>query len=183
MVEKTLIVYATKTGINREAANIIADTLRTTYNMDVTLSDLKISPLDPMPFQNVIVGSGVEGTTVYSEPVDFLEKDFGGKKVAIFFCCEDYENPRMQSTEDNLKKVLVLNTSLKPIDVAAFGGCMRKQGMSMMDDLNRDRVREWAIELGKKFNPSKKEYDSYRKTWFEIDPMTGQRKIPWTLAM
>ena len=84
--------------------------------------------------------------------MDFLEKDFEGRNVALYFCCEDEENPKALSTEDNLKKALAKNKSLKPIDVAAFGGCMIRQGRPVMDDLNMDRVREWAIELGKKFN-------------------------------
>ena len=152
MTGKTLIVYSTKTGINAEAAHAIADALKTTYNMDVTVVDLKNGPPDITPFQNIIVGGGVRSTSVYDEAVDFLEKNFEDKNVALYFCCEDEENPKMQSTEDNTKKVLAKNKSLKPIDVAAFGGCMITQGRAVMDDLNMNRVRDWAIELGKKFN-------------------------------
>lgn len=50
------------------------------------------------------------------------------------------------------KKLLAKNKSLKPIDVAAFGGCMISQNRTVMDDLNMAKVKEWAIELGKKFN-------------------------------
>ena len=152
MIGKTLIVYSTKTGINAEAAHAIADVFKTTYNMDVAVVDLKNGSPDITPFQNIIVGGGVKSTSVYGEAVDFLEKDFGGRNVAVYFCCEDEENPKKQSTEDNTRKALAKNKSLRPVDVAAFGGCMITQGRPVMDELNMNRVRDWAIELGKKFN-------------------------------
>ncbi|MGD0451592.1 MAG: DUF5752 family protein [Candidatus Bathyarchaeia archaeon] len=152
MTERTLIVYSTKTGINAQAARVIADTLKTTYNTDVTVVDLQNGPPDITPYQNIIVGGGVKSTSVYDEAVDFLEKNFEDKKVALYFCCEDAENPKAQSTADNTKKVLAKNKSLKPIDVTAFGGCLLKQGKAVMDNLNMNRVRDWAIDLGKKLN-------------------------------
>ncbi len=152
MTGKTLIAYSTKTGINESAAQTIANTLRTTYSMDVTVVDLKKGQPDIKPFQNIVVGGGVDRTSVYNEAVDFLDKNFEGKNVAIYVSCEDYENPEAQSTEDNIKKLLAKNMSLKPIDVAAFGGCSIKQGRPVMDDLNVGRIKTWAIELGKKFN-------------------------------
>ncbi len=155
MTKKTLIAYSTKTGINAHAANAIADALKTTYSMDVTVVDLKNGPPDIAPFQNIIVGGGVDRTSVYNEAVDFLEKDFWGKNVAVYFCCQDEENPRAQNTEDNKQKVLTKNEALKPIDVVAFGGCRLSQEGPIMDELNMNRVKEWAIELGTKFNAVK----------------------------
>jgi menaquinone-dependent protoporphyrinogen IX oxidase len=152
MSGKILVAYSTKTGINEQAAKVIADAFKTTYKTDVTVVDLKAGSPDITAFQNIIVGGGVKSTSVYNEAVDFLEKDFGGRKVALYFCCEDQENPKEQSTEDNSKKVLAKNKSLKLIDVAAFGGCMLREGRPVMDDLNMNRVKEWAIELGRKFN-------------------------------
>jgi len=152
MIGNTLIVYSTKTGINAEAAHAIADVFKTTYKMDVAVRDLKNGSPDITSFQNIIVGGGVKSTSVYGEAVDFLEKDFGDRSVAVYFCCEDEKNPKTKSTEDNTRKALAKNKSLKLIDVAAFGGCMITQGRPVMDELNMNRVRVWAIELGKKFN-------------------------------
>jgi menaquinone-dependent protoporphyrinogen IX oxidase len=152
MTGKILIVYSTKSGVNAQAADVIADALKTTYNMDVTIADLKNGSPDITPYQNIIVGGGVKSTSVYNEAVDFLAKDFTGRNVALYFCCEDEETPKTLSTEDNTKKALAKNTSLKPIDTTAFGGCMIRQGRAVMDDLNMTRIREWSIELGKKFN-------------------------------
>ena len=152
MTGKTLIVFSTIRGLNDEAAHVIADVLKTTYNMDVTVADLGKGPPDITPFQNIIVGGGGGGNSVYDEAVDFLEKDFEGKNVALYFLCEGGENPKAESTEANQKKLLAKNKSLKPIDVAAFGGCQISQNRLVMDDLNTAKVKEWAIELGKKLN-------------------------------
>ena len=152
MTGKTLIVFSTIRGLNDEVAHIIADVLKTTYNMDVTVADLGKGPPDITPFQNIIVGGGGGGKNVYNEAVDFLEKDFEGRNVALYFLCEGGENPNAESTEANQKKLLAKNKSLKPIDVAAFGGCLISQNRMVMDDQNMDRVKEWAIELGKKLN-------------------------------
>jgi len=151
MTGKTLIVYSTKTGINADVAHTIADTLETKYRMNVTVADLKDGQPDIAPFQNIIVGGGVKSTSVFGEAVDFLEKNFEGKNVALYFSCEDWENPTAKSTEDNSRKVLAKNKLLVPISVAAFGGCMIRQGKASMDELNMNRARDWAIELGKKF--------------------------------
>jgi len=153
MAGKTLIVYASKSGANSEAANAIADALKTTYGMDITVADLKNGSPDITPFQNIIVGSGIRATSVYKEAVDFLGRDFGDRKVALYFCCGGGGDPktRNQSAEDNSKKALAKNKSLKPIDVVAFGGRMKILGRVVWDNRDMNKVREWAIELGKKF--------------------------------
>jgi menaquinone-dependent protoporphyrinogen IX oxidase len=152
MTGKTLIVFSTISGLNDEVAHVIADVLKTTYNVDVTVADLRKGSPDITPFQNIIVGGGGGGNRVYNEAVDFLEKDFEGRNVAIYFLCEGGENPKAESTEANQKKLLAKNKFVKPIDVAAFGGCMISQNRLVMDDPNTAMVKEWAIELGKKFN-------------------------------
>jgi len=152
MTGKTLIVFSTTRGLNDEVAHVIADVLKTSYNMDVTVADLRKGPTDITPFQSIIVGGGGGGNTVYKEAVDFLEKDFEGRNVALYFLCEGGENPKAENTDANQKKLLAKNKSLKPIAVAAFGGCMISQNSLVMDDQNTAKVKEWAIELGKKFN-------------------------------
>jgi menaquinone-dependent protoporphyrinogen IX oxidase len=152
MTGKTLIVFSTISGLNDEVAHIIADVLKTTYNMDTIVADLRQGQPDITPFQNIIVGGGDSGKNVYNEAVDFLEKDFEGKNVALYFCCEGGENPKPEVTEAHQKNLLTKNKTLKIIDVAAFGGCMIRQGRTFMDDLNMAKVKEWTIELGKKFN-------------------------------
>jgi menaquinone-dependent protoporphyrinogen IX oxidase len=83
MTGKTLIVFSTVRGLNDEAAHVIADVLKTTYNMDVTVADLGKGSPEITLFQNIIVGGGGGRNSVYNEAVDFLEKDFGGRNVAL----------------------------------------------------------------------------------------------------
>jgi menaquinone-dependent protoporphyrinogen IX oxidase len=169
MTEKTLIVFSTIRGLNDEVAHIVADVLKTTYDMDVTVADLRKGSPDITPFQNIIVGGGGGGNSVYNEAVDFLEKDFEGRNVALYFLCEGGENPKAESTEANQKKLLAKNKSLKPIDVAAFGGCMISQNRLVMDDPNTAMVKEWAIELGKKFNNLSQPLNLLKTVPFEND--------------
>jgi uncharacterized protein YegP (UPF0339 family)/menaquinone-dependent protoporphyrinogen IX oxidase len=151
MSEKTLIVYSTKTGINSDAAHTMAEVLEKTYDMEVTVADLKDGKPDIAPYKNIIVGGGVDNKSVYGDAVDFLGETFDGKSVALYFSCEDSETPKEQSTKENSERVLVKNVNLKPVDAAGFGGCVIKQGKPAMDDLNVFRVKEWAVEVGKKF--------------------------------
>jgi len=152
MTGKTLIVFSTIRGLNDEVAHVIADVLRTTYNMNVTVADLGKGSPDITPFQNIIVGGGGGGNGVYNEAVDFLDNDFEGKNVALYFLCEGGENPKTEDTEANQKKLLSKNKSLKPIAVGGFGGCLISQNRLVMNDPNTAMVKEWTIELGKKFN-------------------------------
>ena len=168
MTGKTLIVFSTISGLNEEVAHAIAESLKTTYNMDATLADLRKGSPDITPFQNIIVGGG-GGNSVYSEAVDFMEKDFEGKNVALYFCCENKEDAKALNTEANQKKLLTKNKSLKPIDVAGFGGCMISQNRTIMDDLNMGRVTEWAIELGKKLNTQSPPLNLINTVPFEKD--------------
>jgi len=118
----------------------------------VTVADFNDGQPDITPFQNFIVGGGVDRTSVYPQAVDFLGKDFGDRKGALFFTCEDFETPEEQSTEDNARKALAQNSSLKPVDVAGFGGCVAMENKPSMDLINVNRVKEWAVDLGKKFS-------------------------------
>jgi uncharacterized protein YegP (UPF0339 family)/menaquinone-dependent protoporphyrinogen IX oxidase len=152
MIGKTLITYATKTGINAQVANIIAEVLKTDYaTTDITIIDLKNESPDVTSYKNIIVGGGVDNSKVYDEAVDFLGKNFEGKNVALYFSCEGWENPRVENTENNTEKVLSKNSTLKPIAVGAFGGCVIKNGEPVIDEQNKERVRDWSVKLGKMF--------------------------------
>ena len=123
MTGKTLIVFSTIRGLNDEAAHVIADVLKATYSMDVTVEDLGKGPLDITPFQNIIVGGGGGGKNVYDEAVDFLAKDFGGKNVALYFLCEGGETPKagvLKPTKKNYcpKTRLSSLSTLLPLEAA-----------------------------------------------------------------
>lgn len=83
---KTLVTYATKGGITKEAASEIVTVLREKHKLKTDLVDLRKNPSpDIAQYGNIIVGSGVRMQRVYKEALKFLkENNFEGKKVALF---------------------------------------------------------------------------------------------------
>lgn len=58
---KTLIAYETKGGATEESAYKIADTLCSTYGLEVDIADLKEQKVpDLAQYQNIVIGGGVE---------------------------------------------------------------------------------------------------------------------------
>jgi len=154
--KKTLIAYETKQGVTEESARKIADVLRTKYNLEVDLVDLKKQGLpDLAPYGNVIVGGGVRGGKVYGKTMKFLENDLTGKKVAFFVSSswagtpkkESYDSAKARFVEKNLAKYPKIN----PVSTEAFGGRIRIMGKLMLDNTDMTKVEAWAEDLGKKF--------------------------------
>jgi menaquinone-dependent protoporphyrinogen IX oxidase len=76
---KTLVVYITKGGATREAANLIAKTLREKSGLEVDVVDLERQPRpDLTPYRNIVVGGGVRTGGVYGKAVEFMKQDFTG---------------------------------------------------------------------------------------------------------
>jgi menaquinone-dependent protoporphyrinogen oxidase len=151
---KTLIAYQTKIGATEEAARKIADTLRSKYQLEVDLVDLKKQNApDLKPYQNIIVGGGVRGGRIYGETLKFLKNDFSGKQVAFFVCCSwagtpgSYQNAKTKFVEKTLTKYPNIN----PVSTEAFGGRIRYFGKTMLDNTDLVKVEAWAETLGKKF--------------------------------
>jgi menaquinone-dependent protoporphyrinogen oxidase len=151
---KTLIAYQTKGGATEEAARKIAETLRSKFQFEVDLVDLKEQkPLELNQYQNVIVGGGVRAGRIYGKALKFLENDFTGKKVAFFVSSSwagtpgSYENARAKFIEKTLVKYPKINT----VGTEAFGGRIRYFGKTMLDNTDLAKVEVWAEELGKKF--------------------------------
>ncbi len=151
---KTLIAFETKGGATEEAARKIADVLRSKYQLEVDLVDLKKQKVpDLTQYQSVIVGGGVRGGRVYSKALKFLENDLSGKQVAFFTSSSwagtpgSYANAKAKFVEKNLAKYPKIN----PVDMEAFGGRIRYFRKTMLDNTDLTKVEAWAEELGKKF--------------------------------
>ncbi len=151
---KTLIAYETKIGATEESARKIADVLRSKYQLEVDLVDLKEQkPLDLAQYQSVIVGGGVRGGRVYSKTLKFLKNDLSGKQVAFFVSSSwagtpgSYENAKAKFVEKTLTKYPNIN----PVSTEAFGGRIRYFRKTMLDNTDMAKVEAWAEELGKKF--------------------------------
>lgn len=151
---KTLIAYVTKRGATEEAARKIADVLRSRYQLEVDLVDLKEQKvLDLKQYQNIVVGGGVRGGRVYGKALKFFENDLTGKNIAFFVSSTwagtpgSYENAKARFVEKNLTKF----SKISPVSTEAFGGRIRYFRKTMVDNTDLAKVEAWAEELGKKF--------------------------------
>jgi menaquinone-dependent protoporphyrinogen oxidase len=153
---KTLIAYETKGGATEEASRKIAEVLRSKYQLEVDLVDLKKQKVpDLTQYRNIIIGGGVRGGKVYSKALKFLENDLSGKHLAFFVSSSwagtpspgSYESAKTRFVENNLAKYPKIN----PVSTEAFGGRIRILGKTMVDNTDLAKVEAWAEELGKKF--------------------------------
>lgn len=154
--KKTLIAYETKGGATEESARKIADVLRSKYQLNVDLVDLKEQGAPVLAqYANVVVGAGVRGGRVYSKATKFLDNDFTGKKVAFFVSSSWAGTPKQDSYESAkarfVEKTLSKHPNLNVVGAEAFGGRIKILGKLMLDNIDLNKVAAWAEELGKKF--------------------------------
>jgi len=145
---KTLIAYATKSGVTEENAHIIANVLKDQYEFEVDLINLKKNPKPNLSqYENIIIGSGIRIARWYGKANKFLKNNFKDKKVAIFLSSGNAGDP--ESYEDAITKYvdkkLTKNPHIKPIATEAFGG-----RYADMDYTDPEKVKAWAEDLGKK---------------------------------
>ena len=151
---KTLIVYQTKSGVTAESARKIADVLRSKFQLEVDLVDLKEEKTpDLSQYKNIVVGGGVRAGRVYGKALEFLENDLAGKNVAFYVSSTwagtpgSYENAKVKFVENTLAKYPKINA----VSAEAFGGRIRYLRKTMVDNTDLAKVEAWAEELGKKF--------------------------------
>ncbi|MCW4035230.1 MAG: flavodoxin domain-containing protein [Candidatus Bathyarchaeota archaeon] len=152
-MNKTLIAYTSKGGATKEAAQIISGILKTKYELDVDVFDLrkdkkKLSNL--AQYNSVVVGSGVRSGKVYNEALDFLKQDFGDKKVAFFVCSGDAGDPTKyeEAHTKYVTDVLANYAGLKTVATEAFGGRQKMLGRTVFNNFNPDKISKWAETLG-----------------------------------
>ncbi len=153
-INKTLITYVSKGGATEEAARKIAETLRSKFQLQVDLVDLKEQNAPDLAlYPNIIVGAGVRGGRVYGKALKFLENDLTGKKVAFFVSSSwagtpgSYDNAKAKFVEKTLTKFPKINL----VSTEAFGGRIRYFRKTMLDNTDLGKVEAWAEQLGKKY--------------------------------
>ena len=125
---KDLIAYETKGGATEEAARKIAEVLRSKFQLEVDLVDLKEQKvLELSQYGALVVGGGVRGGRVYGKALKFLKNDFSGKQVAFFVSSSwagtpgSYEKAKAKFVENTLAKY----PNIKAVSTEAFGGRIR----------------------------------------------------------
>jgi menaquinone-dependent protoporphyrinogen oxidase len=152
---KALIAYETKGGATEEAAQKIAEILRSKYQLEVDLVDLKEQKVpDLSQYRNLVIGGDVRAGRVYDKVLKFLENDRSGKRVAFFVSSAEeagspgsYEKAKIKFVENTLAKYPKIN----PVATEAFGGRIKILGKTVSDTTDLAKVEAWAEELGKKF--------------------------------
>jgi len=148
---KVLIAYATKCGVTKEYADIIASVLREKHRLEVDVVDLREEPRpDVRPYDAVLVGSGIQIGMWYGPAKRMLGRA-RGKRMAIFLASGRAGRPEEHAfaVERYLARV-IRRKGLSPIAAEAFGGRADREGVVSLDNREPDRVRLWADEVGRK---------------------------------
>ncbi len=149
MSNKILVAYASKAGATKEASEIIAEVLKSKYNITVDLIDLKKTTPKPDEYDKIVVGAGVRAGKVYSDALKFLKKNFESKKVAFFVCCGGAGDPQKygEACKKYVTEVLADYPGLKPINTVAFGGRMKILGKTVFDTFDSEKIKNWAEKI------------------------------------
>ncbi|UCG42930.1 MAG: hypothetical protein JSU73_13905 [candidate division WOR-3 bacterium] len=152
MPGKTLIAYASKGGATSKSASIIAEVLKTDYGHDVDVVDLHENKRpDISGYDNVVIGSGIRIGMWYGRAKRFLGTDFTGKKVAVFLSSMRAGDPKQyeEARAKYIDRVLSKKMKTAPVAAEAFGGWYKKKGEITDNNHEPDKVRAWAVELGR----------------------------------
>ncbi|UCC12715.1 MAG: hypothetical protein JSW02_04085 [candidate division WOR-3 bacterium] len=83
--QRTLIAYATKSGVTGESAAIIAEVLRDTFHYEVDVVDLKKNTNPPLrDYRNIFIGSGIRMGRWYGRAKKLLERTDEHHNIIIF---------------------------------------------------------------------------------------------------
>lgn len=118
------------------------------------LVNLKTSPKPELAqYENIIIGSGVRMGMWYGKAKKFLKNRFENKNVAIFLSSGMAGIPKSydEAVSKFIRNKLAKFPHIKPIATEAFGG--RYSGRFGNEDYtDPEKVKAWAIELGKKLS-------------------------------
>jgi menaquinone-dependent protoporphyrinogen IX oxidase len=150
---RTLIAYASRGGVTREYSEIIAEVLRGKYGHEVDTVDIRKNKSPNVSgYDNVILGTGVRIQRVYKEGLNFLKKDFGGKRVAVFLSSNEAGTP--DSYDDAVRKYMdpirENHPNINLVDIEGFGGRIRVLGKTSVDLSDPEKAKSWAEQLGER---------------------------------
>ncbi len=161
-MSKIILVYATRWGATTETAKEIIRVIKTKYNIDIDLINLKEKKTknpDITPYENVIIGISVARFRWAKEGKNFLKKNKArlvGKELFVFVSSggagdayqkkdfEKYEKLQKKWIDNNLDKWGIQATSSK-----AFGGRYVGQYSHLGDNRDWDQIRTWAEDVGR----------------------------------
>ncbi len=151
--QRTLIAYATKSGVTGETAAIIAEVLRDRFHHEVDVVDLKKNPNPPLlDYRNIFIGSGIRMGRWYGRAKKFLERTSEHHNIIIFLsaCSAGDPEKHHDAVKQYINDVLTRYPHIQTVAAEAFGGRFRMFGKTFEDNWDGDKVRAWVLEIGGK---------------------------------
>lgn len=125
---KTLIVYASKHGTAKRCSEILKDKLKG----EVTITNIKKENCPNISsFDNIIIGGSIYIGRIQKEISNFCLNNLHvlkHKKIGLFICCMNKENPDKQ-LESSFPKALLDNAVVKE----CFGGEFNFKDMNFLE--------------------------------------------------
>ena len=151
--KSTLIAYVTRGKATEEAAEVVGQVLRENYDLSVDLVNLRETTPDVKEYGNVIIGAGVRMGRVYKGALKFMENDFSGKNVAVFLSSLEGgdEKSHEEAIEKYVEKEIKPRLNVEPVAAETFGGRIKIFGFSVQDNIDREKIKNWAVKVGKRF--------------------------------
>ncbi len=137
---KTLVAFATKGGTTEDYAKEIAKVLDE-RGMNTEIVNLRKISQPISDYDNIVVGTGIRAGRPYNEAVNFLKKDFTGKKLAVFFST-------METPRDAMNKYAII--AKNPVSVGILGGKF-KMLWKNMNKVDMEAAKKWAADLAGTF--------------------------------
>jgi len=150
-----LIAYFSKTGITREAAEILADLLPSSKLVDLAQNTPSLEDYD-----SVIIGSGIRVGTINKAIIEFLDKNkaaLSSKKYGIFIsnCFADSTDTILATIPEAIRNGAAWMGSVGgQIDVSRLKGLDKmvakamtkslKEGQKISEELDRAALEELA---------------------------------------
>ena len=151
--QRTLIAYATKSGVTAETAAVIAEVLRAKFHHEVDVVDLKKNPNPPLQgYRNIFIGSGIRMGRWYGRAKKFLERTSEHHNTIIFLSACSAGDPEKYdaAVQQYINDVLSEYPHIQTVAAEVFGGRLRMLGKTIEDNWNEDKVRAWALDIGGK---------------------------------
>ena len=150
---RTLIAYASRGGVTREYSETIAEVLREKYGHQVDTIDIrKNKSPDISGYDNVILGTGVRMGRVYKEGLNFLKRDFGGKRVAVFLSSNEAgtSDSYGDAVRNYMDPIRENHPDINLVAIEGFGGRIRVLWRTSVDLRDPEKAKSWAEQLGEK---------------------------------
>ena len=151
---KILIIYATKNGVAKKAAEKLADELSATN--EISIYDINDNPPSPETFDVVVLGGSIRMTKLNKKLKAYLKAHLNiisEKHSAFFICCgiiRDFEDYKITELPSKIKFSLGIECfggELKPDKVHGFDKLLTKIMRQKILTQDSDLAKSSGLEL------------------------------------